>query len=314
MATSGTIIERFASGAGYLPSTVERMLRPLRAAGLVPMGEKGRGQRVGHYDAVHLSNLILACGGVQPVDSAEAASALSSVPFAGSGVVKPNSEHVKEQPSNALYMPKKNVQQALEHMITGAAHVHHVHAVYPSNMDAAFDFEEQLIPNTIELTLVPLMVHMHWYKYDNNSRTDYISRTDYYRHNGLSSSALDLRILRSNNVRRTIYIHAGLIRLAGELLYDNPSWEPTLPLPFLASAVPNAGQKVENTGPVPTSPVPDSDQATLPRDPDGATRSEHGGVREKSQPSRQRGKVTQPVIRRENRHADTQDSAYLFAP
>lgn len=72
MATSGQVIERFAEVSGFLPSTLDRMLRPLREAGMAPMGGRGRGQKQGHYEPQHLANLILSFAGAQPSDAAEA--------------------------------------------------------------------------------------------------------------------------------------------------------------------------------------------------------------------------------------------------
>jgi hypothetical protein len=71
MAASGQVIERMAKATGLLPSTIDRTLRPLREAGLVPMGEKGRGQAKGHYEPVHLANLFIALAGHQPSDAAD---------------------------------------------------------------------------------------------------------------------------------------------------------------------------------------------------------------------------------------------------
>jgi hypothetical protein len=70
------VIERFAAVSGLLPSTLDRMLRPLRDAGLVPKGAKGRGQRHGHFEPPHLANLIMALAGMQPSDAAEAVNLL----------------------------------------------------------------------------------------------------------------------------------------------------------------------------------------------------------------------------------------------
>jgi len=61
-----------------LPSTVERVLRPLRSEGMVPMGEKGRGQHRGHYEPEHLAN-VLAFASTQPSEGAEIARLLGSM-------------------------------------------------------------------------------------------------------------------------------------------------------------------------------------------------------------------------------------------
>jgi hypothetical protein len=107
MATSGEVIERFAAVAGLLPSTLERMLRPLRGAGLVPVGVKGRGQAHGHFEPPHLANLIMALAGMQPSDAAEAVS-----------LVRPL---VLEEATSAEGSRPPDLGSTLEHLICEAA-------------------------------------------------------------------------------------------------------------------------------------------------------------------------------------------------
>ena len=76
MATSGAVITRISEAAGVAPATVDRMLRPLRAAGLAPTGRPGRGQTEGTFEPFHLMCLTLAFAGAQPSDAAEAAEML----------------------------------------------------------------------------------------------------------------------------------------------------------------------------------------------------------------------------------------------
>src|SRR4051794_27252559 len=76
MATSGKVTTEISKAAGVGYSTVVRMLQPLRDAGLVPMGVRGRGETVGVYEPHHLSHVILGLGGLQPSDAAEAAGSL----------------------------------------------------------------------------------------------------------------------------------------------------------------------------------------------------------------------------------------------
>ena len=76
MAMSGRVIPEFADVSGCLPSTVDRMVRDLRAAELAPMGKHGRGQQHGQYQLDHLANLIMAFAGKLPSDAAEAVKAL----------------------------------------------------------------------------------------------------------------------------------------------------------------------------------------------------------------------------------------------
>ena len=90
MATSGQVIERFAEMSGFRPATVDRMLRPLRDAGMVPMGDAGRGQRRGHYEPSHLANVILAFAGPQPSDAARAAQLLRPLRYIHSNPPSPS--------------------------------------------------------------------------------------------------------------------------------------------------------------------------------------------------------------------------------
>jgi hypothetical protein len=72
MAMTGLVIPEIANVSGLLPSTVDRMLRVLRAAGMVAMGKPGRGREHGHYSPSDLANVILGMAGPQPSDAAEA--------------------------------------------------------------------------------------------------------------------------------------------------------------------------------------------------------------------------------------------------
>ena len=76
MATSGPVIARFSEAANTPPSTIDRMLRVLRPAGLAPMGRPGRGTSEGVFSPFHLACLLLGFGGAQPSDAAEAAETL----------------------------------------------------------------------------------------------------------------------------------------------------------------------------------------------------------------------------------------------
>jgi hypothetical protein len=76
MATSGPVIARFSEAAGAPASTVDRMLRVLRPAGLAPIGRPGRGTTEGVFAPFHLACLILGFAGAQPSDAAEAAETL----------------------------------------------------------------------------------------------------------------------------------------------------------------------------------------------------------------------------------------------
>jgi hypothetical protein len=72
MAMTGLVIPEFANVSGLLPSTVDRMLRALRLAGMVGKGKPGRGRGHGEYTPPELTNVILAFPAPQPSDAAEA--------------------------------------------------------------------------------------------------------------------------------------------------------------------------------------------------------------------------------------------------
>lgn len=81
MFTSGPVITIIHQAAGTSRSTVDRMLRVLRPAGLAPMGEPGRGQHTGHFRPFHLACLLLGFAGSQPSDAAETAEILRKLQF-----------------------------------------------------------------------------------------------------------------------------------------------------------------------------------------------------------------------------------------
>lgn len=89
MAKSGRIIEKFAAASGLLPSTIDRILRSLRAKALVPTGRPGRlpanGRRVpvipgmavdhtasGHFRPSEIINVFLGLAAQDPVGAADA--------------------------------------------------------------------------------------------------------------------------------------------------------------------------------------------------------------------------------------------------
>jgi hypothetical protein len=72
MAMSGVVIPRLAAFAGILPSTMDRLIRDLRANGLAPMGKHGRGQEHGQFEASHLAHVILGFAASLPSGASEA--------------------------------------------------------------------------------------------------------------------------------------------------------------------------------------------------------------------------------------------------
>lgn len=133
MATSTEVISRFAEAMAIQPSAVDRMLRPLRAAGLVPMGEKGRGKERGHYQAEHIVNLILAMAAEHHSRAADAVTALR--PLVLKSVFPP-----ERQPA----FGNGNLGSALAQMLeqTNSDHIH--------------------LPMSLELCVDPLRADLKW--------------------------------------------------------------------------------------------------------------------------------------------------------
>jgi protein-disulfide isomerase-like protein with CxxC motif len=116
MATSGPVIERFAEVAGVAPAAIDRMLRPLRTAGLVPMGEKGRGQRTGHYEAQHLANVIMGFAGQQFTDATDAVRELRTLKYSEQVATQAAMDAGKKAPR-----PDITFGERLDQILTGMA-------------------------------------------------------------------------------------------------------------------------------------------------------------------------------------------------
>ncbi len=82
MATGTLVNERLPSVLGILPSTLERLLRALQVAGLLPKGQPGGGRKgAAHLKDLHLSYVMLGCAGLQPSEAPDAVRSLRSVPW-----------------------------------------------------------------------------------------------------------------------------------------------------------------------------------------------------------------------------------------
>ena len=79
MAGAHQVRSMMAEVSGSNPSTIDRMLRTLLTAGLVPKGTPGRGQANGQFEAAHLVNVLFGFAGHQPSDAAEAAEILGGL-------------------------------------------------------------------------------------------------------------------------------------------------------------------------------------------------------------------------------------------
>lgn len=81
MATSAQVIDQLASVTGFLPSTVTRLLRVLRAVDLVPTGGRGGGKSSVHFEVGHLAYVLLGMAGHHSSDGPEAARMLAALPY-----------------------------------------------------------------------------------------------------------------------------------------------------------------------------------------------------------------------------------------
>lgn len=276
MATSGTIIERFAQASGDLPSTVDRMLRPLRAAGLAPFGERGRGQRQGHYDVSHLANVLMAFGGAQPADAAEAVSLFRNLPHCFSAGVPPH-DSGRPYPKEGL-----NFGAGLEQVIQSvASDWEKVLRLLPQ--DLAHPYGPW--PDQIRLTLRMPTAEVMWL-----SATGPIERKDFYSSAESMKSTPISGVQFDHGVTRSTQIDGKMVILAAELLRSHPSWRPSQTLlPPSASAVPNADQKDESAESVPTLPAPTRGRQHARRSPahssQPATARETRATVEASQPT-----------------------------
>ena len=83
MATGTLATERLPPVLGILPSTLERMLRALQVAELLPKGRPGGGRKGGaaHLDKLHLAYVMLGCAGLQPSEAPDAVMRLRGLPL-----------------------------------------------------------------------------------------------------------------------------------------------------------------------------------------------------------------------------------------
>ena len=79
MATRSVVREKLAASMGLKPMTVERTLRVLGVAGLIP--SEGPGKRLGHFGAEALKNIVLGAMAPTPSEAAKVAVALDELVF-----------------------------------------------------------------------------------------------------------------------------------------------------------------------------------------------------------------------------------------
>ena len=82
MATGTLVTERLPSVLGILPSTLERMLRALQVAELLPKGRPGGGRGgAAHLGMLDLAYVMLGCAGLQPSEAPDAVMQLRGLPL-----------------------------------------------------------------------------------------------------------------------------------------------------------------------------------------------------------------------------------------
>lgn len=83
MATGTLVIERLPSVLGILPSTLDRLLRALQVAGLLPIGRPGGGKKgAAHLNELAFSYVMLGLHGYLPSEGPEMARKLAALPNA----------------------------------------------------------------------------------------------------------------------------------------------------------------------------------------------------------------------------------------
>ncbi len=262
MPTARKVAEAFSLPTGLRPWTVEGQTRQLRAAGLVPMGEKGGSKLVGHYEAPHLANMVMSFHRFLPGNAAKTVNLVRPLPYQY-GIIASGAVHFPFWEWGDWLAPRADVGQALEHMISELANL--IDARHRGDLSEAEYSSRliQLVPYEIRISLAPLVVEMGWYG-PNNYREGPNTRTDKYfgsPKNDESGHAYD--------VSSITFIRRGVIVAAADLLRKNPSWQPVPPFLPPAPANANAGQNDESAEhlchkvPAPSKNQPRANEAGL---------------------------------------------------
>ena len=202
MAASGQVIVRFAAASGFAPSTVERMLRPLREQGMAPIGEKGARQIRGQYDLRHLANVVLSFASLQPSESAQVATALRAWSYGGT-----EPREVPQKPCTSA----DTMGQVVEMLIADEAR--RVRDGHTADEAACYQLDRILFVPGLQNT------QFHWYRPDGNKRIDW--RADWYvpGYSEPGDIPLPSSITSGGVVRQTVVLDR-VIKTAGALLAD----------------------------------------------------------------------------------------------
>lgn len=218
------------------------MQRDLRAADLIPMGEKGRGTLHGHYEAAHLANLIVAFWGIQPSDAAATVALVRGMSFQFTRPCPPDKPPMPSSEPDAPHLPGADPVDVMARAIEGVARRQAwLEAAGVSENEARAQEDNTgvptlVVPESIWFRDSPPVVELRW-----------SGRVDHY---------FDRKPHRCYAFRRSAEVSGNIIAFAAELLRTNPLWKPTLPVSSPVPAVPNAGQKNESAEGVPTPPTP----------------------------------------------------------
>lgn len=136
MATGTLVNERLPSVLGILPSTLERMLRALQVAELLPKGRPGGGRKGGaaHLEPLPLAYVMIGCAGLQPSEAPNAVLKLRALPYYGSF-----------NPPDDVGTPLPTLEDQLVHLIIGAGAARRNNATwFPDAIAALRSWELQM--------------------------------------------------------------------------------------------------------------------------------------------------------------------------
>ncbi len=250
--------------SGFHEATLDKYMRDLRNADVVPSSGKGGGKAAVHLDHHHAASIILSMAAMGPGGAADAVRRLATLEW--------------EQPfEGEICGLWANLAAILS---TLASIVFHG--------DSLLEADET---DNWELTvcLDPLMAWMSWTQDGKEVRRHFTDPQS-----TMPSNLHPQEMHRG--VRRLTVITVSVLNVAAELCADTLAHQarqiPTPPSPS-GSAVPNADLKNESAGGVPTPPAPQCDpNRAQAHGSKTLTSPETMEKREKSQPSPARGRVT----------------------
>ena len=284
--TGAIAVKAYALASGRLRSTVERMARALREKheDLWLQSLAGGGKAAPRLQAHHHSNLLLGFGSAQPSEAPAMVAALRPLVY-GYSVARtesPVDEHgvqsIQERLHQEDFLSGRSLGQSLDALIFNLAHLSSEEREERQKEYAAASACIKLHPESRHASL-------SWW-------TGAELQTHHFGPAYLGEDAGNLN-LKSPLVENGGRLQLEIVLLAAELLAGTlASSSSELPLSPSDTGSGSSQPENENAEPLAGGPAPTRNQDALPRDPGGVTRSEYAGVREKSQPPRQRGLAT----------------------